>query len=510
VLAEGTAKEEGEVEMKKVVLQLLLVLLLGLLLVACGGAATPTPAPPTAVQEVTQPTEEPAAEPTEAPTAEPTEAPTAEATEAPEPEEEATEEPEPTAEAEEMEGEVRTVFDRCDESYEGETIVFYQQAGLTGALATILGPSFINGTQDAVEAINNNGGICGATIEVDLKDTQYDPAQELAAYEENRAQTPAPMFVLTYGSPATVVLAERVNEDHIVNIASGLNTEAFYIPRDGWSVGTAPIYTDQFAGFLQWASDNWDEIKPEGAADEIIVGVIGWEGSFGAGATTDETLAFAEELGIMVLPLETQPVSPTADVTGQLQNLALGGANVIYIQSLGFGPAQVIGTLRALGLWDSVVVGGVNWSMNTDVLTLLGDATLAEGFYGVFPYLWWNDEEEPGVQLALEYFEAGGYPETDKAVGYLLSFGSIFGIAEVIEKAIIDNGFENLNGDTFFDVFKEMGTVSASGLYEFDVRDETRAPRVAQIRQAQNVDGNIEFVVVEDFFELPDMRPPAD
>lgn len=493
--------------MKKVVLQLLLVLVLGLALAACGGAETPEPT--TAVEDVAEPTPEP----TEAPTEEPTEVveePTAEPTEAME--EEPTEEPEeeeptPTAEAPAETGGIRTVFDGCDESYEGETIVFYQQAGLTGPLATILGPSFINGTNDAVRAINESGGICGATIEIDLKDTQYDPEQELAAYEENRAASPTPMFVLTYASPATVVLKERVNEDHIVNIAAGLESESFYVPRDGWTVGVAPIYSDQFAGFLQWTSDNWADIRPEGAGDDIVVGVIGWEGSFGAGAITPETQAFADEIGVTLLPLETQPVSPTADVTGQLQNLVLGGANVIYIQSLGFGPAQVIGTLRALALWDSVVVGAVNWAMNTDVLTFLGDATLAEGYYGVFPYLWWNDTDAPGVELALQYFEEGDYPEADRAVGYLLSFGSIFGIAEVIEKAIIDNGFDNLSGDAFFDAFKEMGTVSASGLYEFDVQGENRAPRVAQIRQAQVVDGTVEFVVVEDFFELPDMRP---
>ena len=89
--------------------------------------------------------------------------------------------------------------------------------------------------------------------------------------------------------------------------------------------------------------------------------------AFGAGATTDESLAFAEELGVTVLPLELQEVSPTADVTGQLQNLLINGANVIYVQSLSFGPAQVIGTLQAIGAWNQVVTGGVNWSINTDV-----------------------------------------------------------------------------------------------------------------------------------------------
>ena len=57
---------------------------------------------------------------------------------------------------------------------------------------------------------------------------------------------------------------------------------------------------------------------------------------------------------------------------------------------------------------------------------------------------------------------------------------------------------------------KEMGTVSALGIFHYDVRGETRAPRESQIRQAQLVDGEIQFVVVKDFFELPDMRPPAE
>jgi len=111
---------------------------------------------------------------------------------------------------------------------------------------------------------------------------------------------------------------------------------------------------------------------------------------------------------------------------------------------------------------------------------------------------------------ALASFEAGGHPPTDKAVGYLLSYGSLFAIADIVEQAINNVGFENLNGDAFFDAFKEMGTVSASGLFDFDVRGENRAPMRAQIRQAQvNDEGMIDFVVVEDFFDLPDTRPPA-
>lgn len=503
--------------MKRLFLLVTLGALAMMLLAACGGQLQEVaPTIEAAVEEIA-PTLEAAA--TEiAPTIEAAVeevAPTVEAAATEIAEEVAAEEQpteEPAAEEEPMaEGEVQTNFAECENSAEGETITVYQSAGLTGPLATILGDGFINGSKDGLDAINANGGVCGAMLEIRLEDSQYDPEQEVAVYEQFRAEDPPPLFILTYGSGATIALKDRVIEDQIPNLAAGLNAEAFYIPRDGYTVGAAPIYSDQFTGFLQWAQENWADIKPEGAGDEIVVGVVGWANSFGAGADTEEARAYAEEQGITVLEREEQEVSPTADVTGQLQNLLVNGANVIWIQSLSFGPAQVIGTLQALGAWDQVVVGSVNWGMNQDVINILGEnAALAEGYYGVVPYLWWNDTDAPGVQMALAAFEAGGYDLTSQDVGYLLSYGEMFAIATVIQKAINDVGFENLSGETFFNAMKELGTVSAAGIYEFDVQGENRAPSMAQIRQAQlNDEGRIEFVVVEDFFQLPDTRPPA-
>ena len=396
----------------------------------------------------------------------------------------------------------------CADGLEGETITLYSQAGLTGALSTILGTSFVNALNDSIRDLNAAGGVCGATVVLDLVDTQYDPAQEIATYQVRRGKTPPPVAILTYGSGASVALKDMVVEDKIPNLAAGLSAEAFYQPPNGYTVGVAPIYSDQFAGFLQWLKDNWAEVKPEGAGDQIVVGVIGWEGPFGAGATTPEALAFADSIGVKVLPLETQAISAEADVVTPLQSLSVQGANVIWVQSLGFGAAQVIGTLRALDMWDKVVVGGNNWSINQDVLNVLGESAEAmNGFYGVFPYKYWNDTDVEGVQKALKAFNDGGYPDSDKGVSYLTSYVGTFAWADIVKRAIDNVGFENLNGEAFMKAFEEMGTVDAMGVFEYDVRNGSRAPHKAQIRQVQVKPDGIEFVVVQDFFELPDTRP---
>ena len=400
----------------------------------------------------------------------------------------------------------------CENSYEGETLTIYQQAGLTGPLATLMGTGFIGGTQDAIEQINAEGGVCGVMLELRLEDTQYVLEQEVQVYEQYRTETPKPLFITTSNSAAAIALKDRVVEDEIVNIATGVHTQALYDPPNGYTVGMVPIYSDQFAGFLQFVHDNWADIKPEGAGDDITVGVIGWANAFGAGATTPEALAFAESLGITVLPLEQQPIDPSADVTGQLQNLLVNGANVIYMQAISFSITQVIGTLHALGFYDQVVVGSVNWGMNRDVLNILGaNAPLAAGYYGVFPYLWWTDSDAPGVQRALASFDAKGYPDTDKAFTYLLTFSVMFGIADILTVAMNNVGFDGLNGTEFLKAMQQMGTISAAGVLEMKADGSNRAPNKAQIRQAQMMeDGSVDFVVVQDFVTLPDTRPGSE
>ncbi len=400
----------------------------------------------------------------------------------------------------------------CENSYEGESLVIYQQAGLTGPLATLMGTGFVRAAQDAIDQINAEGGVCGVMLSVRIEDTQYALEQEVQVYERFRAENPKPLFIMTNNSGATIALKERVIEDEIVNVATGVHSQSLYNPPDGYTVGMVPIYPDQFAGFLQFVHSNWAEIKPEGAGDSITVGVIGWANAFGAGATTPEALAFAESLGITVLPLEEQPVDPAADVTGQLQNLLVNGANVIYMQAISFSIVQVIGTLHAMGFYDQVVLGSVNWGMNRDVLNILGEnAPLAAGYYGVFPYLWWTDTDAPGVQRALETFAAKGYPEHEKAFTYLLLYSAMFGIADALTVALNNVGFDGLNGTEFLKAMQQMGTVSAAGVFEMNVEGSNRAPNKAQIRQARILeDGSIDFVVVQDFVTLPDTRPASE
>ncbi|MBE2201987.1 MAG: ABC transporter substrate-binding protein [Anaerolinea sp.] len=459
--------------MKRNALLFSLILMLVFALVACGSPAT-------------------------APTAEPVEEPMA--TEEPMEEPMATEEPaaEPMAEpADEM---------RTD-NLEGETIRFYHFGDLSGPLAGITAP-LVNGFNDAVAALNEQGGIRGATVSVDFIDTGGVVDNAVGAYDRftgvNNANNVMIMF--TYGSGEAEALASRFAEDKIVNLAAGLSAVAFYGPDSGYTFGYAPIYPDQFGLFMDWVVENWDDYKPATAGDDIKLAYISWPTAYGRGAMTDETMAYAESLGIEIVADEVIDVSPTADTTTAILNAQAAGANVIYTNSLAFGPASILNGLGALGLRDEFLVAGNNWAMDLATYAFISDGALAEGFIAPFPYLWWSDADNAGIQYAAQVFAANNRQPQERAVGYLLTFGGVDLAVQAIELAIDTVGFDNLTGEAVHHALAALGEIEIlNGVMRADFSDGVRAPQVSQIRQIQGGPGA--FVVLQDWTAMPDLRP---
>ena len=468
--------------MKKWSLILILILLGTVLLSACASSAeAPTPEADTNTEE------EPAPQPT--------------AEEADEDmEEEEAEEPtaEPTAE-EVMTDEMRT------DNLEGETITFYHFGDLSGPLAGITGP-LIHGFEDAVAAINERGGIRGATIELQFTDTQSSVDEAVAAYDRYISEDENVLVMFTYGSGDGEALASRFVEDQIPNLAAGLSSVAFYGPESGYTFGYAPIYPDQFGLFLDWLAANWADVKPASAGEEIKLAYISWPTAYGQAAITEESTAYAESLGIEIVANEILEVSPTADATTAILNAQAAGANVIYTNSLAFGPASILNGLGALGLRDEFFVGANNWAMDLATYAFLSDPALAVGLTTAFPYLWWTDTDNAGVQYAEEVFAANERPAAEHGVGYLLTLAGVEVAVTAVENAIDEVGFDNLTGQAVYEALINLGQVDVlDGVMRVDFSETSRSPHQAQIRQIQG--GPDAFVVLQDWAATPDLRP---
>lgn len=94
---------------------------------------------------------------------------------------------------------------------------------------------------------------------------------------------------------------------------------------------------------------------------------------------------------------------------------------------------------------------------------------------------------------------------------YLLSYGQMYAIANILRQTLNDVGFEAARRGV---LQRHAGDGHHRLLRPFDDDERhgrrSRAAPGADPPGAVNADGQIEFVVIEDFFELPDTRPPAE
>jgi len=387
----------------------------------------------------------------------------------------------------------------------GETITLYHFGDLSGPYAAITSP-LIRGAEDAVQAVNDAGGIYGAMLELQFADDAGNIDEAVAAYDRFTGEDENALLMISYGSGEAEALAPRFTEDKIVNLTAGLSAEAFYGEGSGYTFGLGPIYPDQLGYVMEFLVENWETYKPAEAGDDIKLAYLSWPTAFGQGGLTDESRAYLEELGVEIVAEDTYDVSPTADTTTAILNAQAAGANVIWTNTLAFGPAAILNDLNALGLRDQFVVAGDNWVIDLATYAFLADPAFGVGLIAPFPYLWWTDTDNAGVQYAQELFEANEREPGEHNVGYLLLVSAVDITQKAITHAIDTVGYENLTGEAVHDALIELSPFDAlDGVSRVDFSGTNRSPHQSQIRMIQG--GPDAFNVLQDWSEIPDLRP---
>ena len=412
--------------------------------------------------------------------------------------------PEPTEEPAPPEPEPEEPMPEGPPDLTGETITIYHFGDLSGPYAAITSP-LVHGAEDAVAAVNDAGGIYGAMLDVKFADTGGSTDEAVAAYDRFTGEDDNPLVMITYGSGDVEALAQRFTEDKVVNVTAGLSARGFYIDS-GYSFGLGPIYPDQFGLVMTFLQDNWAAYKPADAGDEIKLAYISWPTAFGQGALTPETRAFLDSMGIEVVAEETYDLSPTADTTTAILNAQAAGANVIWTNTLAFGVSVVLNDLNSLGLRDQFVVATDNWGMDLATYAFLADGAYGVGLISAFPYLWWTDVDNSGVQYAESLFAANERPSSEHNVGYLLLVAGIDMAVQAIQHAIDTVGYENLTGEDVHNALIELSPFEPlDGVLRVDYSGTSRSPHTAQIRMIQG--GPDAFNVLQDWTDTPDLRP---
>ncbi len=387
----------------------------------------------------------------------------------------------------------------------GKTIKFYGFGDLSGPF----GPTTVTvvaGAKDMVNYINENGGIFGAKIEWLFEDEGGKVDQALAIYDRYKSQDKNILMLFMYSTPDQQALKERVKQDHIPTMGSGPDVTALYGVKDGWQFTTVPLYDEQLCYFLDYVTANWPKIKPAGAGDKVKLAYLSWNNALGQAALTEGSKGCMARLGVELVSTELYETSPKADTTTAILNAQAAGANVIYNNTIGFGFANLLNDLKRLGLRDQFVVGTGMLAMDIVPYAFLADPANADGVYGITPYGWWSDVDNPAIKLLAGIADKNNREAKMRSFGRLIASASVDVAKHAIEQAILNVGYDNLNGQAIYDVLTQMKDYKVlGGLTTVDYTNGVRAGRQMQLRQIQG--GPDKFVVVKDFGVGPDLRP---
>src|SRR5580704_12533516 len=251
-----------------------------------------------------------------------------------------------------------------------KVIVIGDQCDRTGA-TQIVGTVLCPAEQDYYKLINLNGGVGGWTIRGDEIDNGYKVPEGIEAYERHK-QMGVVMMTL-YGTPQTVALNQRLEEDHMPTTSPGFGISAaadgkrfpylFPVAATYWSQSAAAVKfaKDQLGGDLRGkkvAYIYYD--NPAGKEPMPILEAL--QKSEGFDMRTFAVPPPGVELGAQIIDI-TQRYHP----------------DFIIAHLFGRSPSVLIKGLKGAGFPLSKVVGLVWASAEGDILAAGGWA-LAEGY----------------------------------------------------------------------------------------------------------------------------------
>lgn len=233
-----------------------------------------------------------------------------------------------------------------------DTITVGLLADLTGIFSPLV--------QDIVEAqrvfwdiVNENGGIAGRTIELEVLDTNYNPDQHRTQYEAMRDQVA--MISQSTGSPQTASIIDLMIEDEMVAIPlSWYSGWADPSIDESTALEQQTNYCIEGMNVVEWMSEMFEEENGEPPSWAVISfpGEYGQDSAFGAKHAVNELgleLAFDGE------GLVTPDEDPETEV---ITGIVESGADIVFATTNPGNLATIMGGAAQAGyqgLWTGAV-----------------------------------------------------------------------------------------------------------------------------------------------------------
>ena len=241
---------------------------------------------------------------------------------------------------------------QADAGVTDDTITLGVQTDLSGTFKQI-GIAMTAGNQAWTDEVNAAGGICGRTIELDIKDNGYKPDNAIALYEKQK--TTSLGLLQLQGSPILAALKERITADKVLSVTGSWASTNLDSPS---VLTVGQTYDVEMVNGLAWLQEKGF------IADGDTIAHIYADSEYGQNGLLGSRF-YAEQHGLNLVEV---PVAATdSDMTATVTKLANDGVKTIALTVSPAATAAVGIQSKAQGL--DVPLLGSNPTFGTTFLT---------------------------------------------------------------------------------------------------------------------------------------------
>jgi len=384
-----------------------------------------------------------------------------------------------------------------------EKVVIYHFGDLSGPYASVTAP-VIAGIEDFARWFNEEtGGIDGVPVTQQYIDTRGNLETALKAYETIKAGKPRPFICLLYGSTESERLQRNFVQDGIFCFTSA--PPGIY--PVGYEFSTIPTYADSIGAFMDWVSMVWSKKTGQ----PVRLAILTWDNIYGNAIRTEAIRKYAAEKGIDLVYEDVFKVDDT-DVTTQLKDIKVAGANWIYDNTLGNGPNIIHTAASTLGMLSNDIFeigkGRIHratgpWGM--DDSSIMRSGGLAEGMVGPRSIASWSMSEEKGVVKALAAFDKNNRKPEQRSIGYLAAWTVLYTVCDSMNNIVREKGWKSLTGAALKEQFLKLKDYRPLGMTVYSFTEERPSPDETLIFKVER--GRL--LPITDWVTCPDLRPEA-
>ena len=307
----------------------------------------------------------------------------------------------------------------------------------------VVGKEYGQGKIDAMNWVNENGGINGKLLDFDTVDYSYVVPRALAAYKKWTTQRKV-SAIQGWGTADTEAMVDFVAKDQVPYFSAsysghltdpqGKGPETKKAAPFNFFVG--PSYSDGVRALVQWAADDW---KKKGKTGKPKYAHMGDNHPY-PNAPKKAGEDYAKELGFDILPAIQYSLAPT-DFKAQCLTLNQSGADYAFLANTSDSNIAMLRSCATVGVKAQFMAN--IWGYDENAMKAAGEA--ANGVVWVMGGVKWNDDV-PGmktIQAVSKISDPRGLAY--RAVHYIRGVCSIFYMKEALEWADKNGGINGPN-----------------------------------------------------------------